>query len=158
MANTPIETAGSLPELAENFVYTSEVKDRWTIMEYRSGKLYGDCDDYALTALYIIADKNMETFWKYLDAGTARIHFCYYHNRPHAVLEYRASYIDNIQKTWFSLDAFPAYTRDLKTKYYTSSRIRYKMGLSQLKKSKKLAVTSVLAILLALLALTALHL
>lgn len=47
-----------LDDLRDRFHYLSEVRDRWTVLDAKSGPLWGDCDDFALTALWLIAGRS----------------------------------------------------------------------------------------------------
>lgn len=49
-------------ELANNFGYKSDGKlDNWRIMD--PDNYVGDCDDYAVTALYLECNKSLLKFW-----------------------------------------------------------------------------------------------
>ena len=45
----------TVEDLAERFVYKADTWDEWTILSNAQGPLYGDCDDFANTALWIEA-------------------------------------------------------------------------------------------------------
>ena len=87
----------------KSFVYTSDVGgERWRIMKPTAdGKLEGDCEDYALTVLYYVADKSLLKFWFYLITFQAVIWHCKTINGTHhAQLWFRGRWIDNIGATW----------------------------------------------------------
>jgi len=114
----------TLEELARNFVYKSDGdKDTWRIL--KPDDLVGDCDDYALTALYIVCGGDMDKFWEMLESKSASIA---YYKLPsgsgHAVLHVEGRYIDNNYRTWFTPPHSWVYGFD-----FTVDRIREKMGV-----------------------------
>jgi predicted transglutaminase-like cysteine proteinase len=59
----------------------------------------GDCEDYALTLLYLISDKSMWKFWWYLCIGKAQIRRVITKNGGgHAVLRFEKHWADNWTK------------------------------------------------------------
>jgi len=92
------------------------LQERWAILRNPEGPLVGDCEDYALTALWMLKGKDDAALHQSLKTGEAKIWFCYTPNgEAHAVLEFNGKLIDNIQKEWVSLS-------DLKAKGYEMSR------------------------------------
>lgn len=89
-------------DLNKVFRYRQDGKlDRWMILEPDSnGIVRGDCEDYALTALYLICNKSLFRFWLKLIFGRVKIRYGEINGRGHAVLEYEGRYIDNITKRW----------------------------------------------------------
>jgi hypothetical protein len=114
----------TLTELAKQFIYKGDgAKDTWRIL--KPDDLVGDCDDYALTALFILCGKDMNTFWEALESKKAAI--CFYtlpSGAGHAVLRWDGKYIDNNYRDWFTPPKTWKYGYD-----FTVSRIREKMGL-----------------------------
>ena len=102
----------TLQDLNARFQYRSDteqhsLQEKWTILRNTTGPLVGDCEDYALTALWMINGRNDPAFHQSLKSGKAKIHFCYTpRNIAHAVLEYNGLLLDNIQKEWLSKKAF----------------------------------------------------
>jgi len=96
----------SVQDLNARFQYKSDsehhdLKEKWTILRAPSGPLIGDCEDYALTALWLINGKNDAQFHHSLKTNQARIWFCYTpQGEAHAALEYDNQFIDNIQQTF----------------------------------------------------------
>lgn len=45
----------TIKNLQDRFIYKADKWDTWTVLKNESGPLYGDCDDFALTALWIEA-------------------------------------------------------------------------------------------------------
>ncbi len=93
-----------LDYLAKNFVYKRDGKlDNWQIMPL--DKLEGDCDDYAVTALYLACDKSLVKFWwSILTFQAIFWHTLSPKGNGHLVLCYKNRYIDNWQKTWVTKD------------------------------------------------------
>lgn len=94
----------NLEYLTDNFKYVSDRGgDNWRILTSPSadGKYYGDCEDFSLTALYLL-EGSLFKFWKALVFRKAKICFCKVNGGGHAVLRYEGRYIDNIQKVWCS--------------------------------------------------------
>lgn len=52
-----------LDTLRNRFVYRKDYHDKWTIMKQDDVHLFGDCEDFALTALWLESDKSMLKFW-----------------------------------------------------------------------------------------------
>ena len=93
-------------EFAKNWKYRYDtdqygMRDAWHIIhETTDGKWVGDCEDYALTMLWLLKDKNPRAFWWSLITGEAKI--CLVGPSKwkvtHAVLRYKDHYIDNWTK------------------------------------------------------------
>jgi hypothetical protein len=47
-----------LDDLRLRFLYRSEVKDRWSVLTAPEGPLEGDCDDFAVTAAWILSGQS----------------------------------------------------------------------------------------------------
>lgn len=94
-----------LKDFAENFIYNTDMNhygyaDVWKILP-TEGRVLGDCEDYALTALYILSEKNMLKFWWNLLTGRAKICFVMWpSNVGHAVLRWDGMYLDNITRVF----------------------------------------------------------
>ena len=85
------------------FVYKSDKGESWQIMSgwEADGKLRGDCEDFALTILYTIADGAKVKFWFYLVTFQAIIWHCKTAGgEQHVQLWFRGKWIDNIYPTW----------------------------------------------------------
>lgn len=52
-----------LDDLRLRFSYQAEVKDRWTILDSESGPLVGDCDDFSITAAWLLSG---QSWWRLL--------------------------------------------------------------------------------------------
>ena len=86
-----------LEHLNEYWVYKYDVdqyavKEHWQIM--KEPPYIGDCEDYALTLLWLISGKSMWKFW--FNILTFRAQIRYVRNGGgHAVLRYENMYADN---------------------------------------------------------------
>ena len=109
-----------LKDLKDNFEYTADGrKGYWKILSKdKGGKYRGDCEDYALTALYMESGSWFK-FWLKLILGRAKLVHC---KSPggngHAILKYNGLYIDNIQREWTT-------ERMMKFKGYKLDRFSY---------------------------------
>ena len=72
-------------------------RDHWKVMT--KAPYYGDCEDYALTALWLIGDKSWSKFWWRLFTFQAQLKLVHTKNGGgHGVLRYKNMYIDNWTK------------------------------------------------------------
>ena len=105
-----------LDDLNKRFEYRAERTDSWTIMDNETGPLRGDCDDYALTAMWYLSGKSRK--WLLWNMITMRYFLvrCYHNGNGHLILYDPKSgcYIDNIMKRW---------VKDLPNRY----EIRYRL-------------------------------
>lgn len=92
----------SLDTLNAKFRYEADVRDGWTVM--RGDVLRGDCDDYALTAAFILCGESWIRFW--FRVLTFQIVFVQvtvpWDGSNHLMLKFRRRYIDNIHKKWLT--------------------------------------------------------
>lgn len=78
------------------FKYKSDGKiDRWSI-----GKMIGDCEDFALTTLYLLLGSKAAVRKALLSGEAAIIRTEARPGIGHAVLFYKGFYIDNIYRGW----------------------------------------------------------
>lgn len=92
-----------ISELKIRFKYESDGKfDSFHIMPVVNGRMRGDCDDFACTALWMVAGRSMWRFWFMLLTGQARIWRCFsIQGNPHAVLWVKGlGYVDNFFMEW----------------------------------------------------------
>ena len=99
----------ALKEVDGNFEYTAEWnnEDKWGVMVKQpsyspyAGKYKGDCEDFALTVLFHIADKSWLRFFWLLISFQGVVWYC---RSPrgvgHAQLWYKGKWTDNIHPTW----------------------------------------------------------
>jgi predicted transglutaminase-like cysteine proteinase len=109
-------------DLNKNFVYTPERKDKWRVMKPDvQGKYRGDCEDYALTALYLLKDRTYTGMLFSLVFGRARIIYCETAMlEPHAVLKIGDLYLDNLYKKFMTKEQMLeiGYTFPYELKFY----------------------------------------
>lgn len=101
-----------LKELRSRFRYTSDGAkvDRWCILKDAHGPLEGDCEDFALTLIWMMERKSMWRFWFAICTFKYRIWYVLSpRGAGHAVLKHRGKWVDNIQRRWVD---------DLKSKGY----------------------------------------
>ena len=68
----------AIETVSKKFTYTADrtgsfMKDNWFIMKEQDGKYRGDCEDYALTVMYLVAGGYLKFFWK-LITGEYKLH------------------------------------------------------------------------------------
>lgn len=91
--------------VSDRFTYISDKEkykapEAWVVM---NASMEGDCEDYALTVLYYICDKNYsKLLWKLL-TYQAVIMFCKVGEEGHAILYYKGETIDNIFRDWTTI-------------------------------------------------------
>tara|TARA_B110000977_G_C10928169_1_gene435963 strand:+ start:458 stop:829 length:372 start_codon:yes stop_codon:yes gene_type:complete len=102
--------------LAKNFVYEKDPQNKWKILS--KDNMHGDCEDYALTALYIETGSKFKMALA-LIFGSAKMQHCLAPSGGgHVVLKYKGYYIDNGHRIWVT-------RRYLETKGYKFSGWRY---------------------------------
>lgn len=92
-----------IEDLTTRFVWTSDGKfDSYSILSDPQGALYGDCDDFAVTALWIAEGRSMLRFWLALITFRAVIwHVKGEGFASHIVLWHRKhGWIDNQNPAW----------------------------------------------------------
>jgi hypothetical protein len=92
-----------IADLAARFVWTSDGKiDSYRILSAPTGPLEGDCDDFAVTALWLAEGKSMLRFWwailtfravVWMVKGTGWASHVVLYHRKHG-------WIDNQNPTW----------------------------------------------------------
>ena len=118
----------SIAELNRRFVYQGDGKfDTWEILN-QDGKLKGDCDDYASTALYVVEDCSVGSWWKSLITFKAVIWYVKTDTKEgHAMLWHKDyGYIDSITKKWSKTAPFK------KVFPYVVPLVAFKMALKKL--------------------------
>lgn len=97
--------AHALSIVNADFKYLSDseefyFRDVWKVMA--PGRMEGDCEDFSLTLLWLLADKNpFQMFW-WLLTRKARLHFYKHETRGtgHVGLQFKDRYVDNITARW----------------------------------------------------------
>ena len=94
----------NLKELRARYVYKGETKEHWSVLTTEEGPLEGDCEDYALTALWYVANRSWFRFWWLQVTGQACIWQANFKRVPgagHAVLWVRGcGYTDSYYQDW----------------------------------------------------------
>lgn len=90
-----------LDELRQKFRYVGDKKDKWTIL---CGENWGgDCDDFALTALWLISGKSWLRFWWMIITFQAMFWQASTPGGPHIMLWVKEKgWIDNWYRKWSS--------------------------------------------------------
>ena len=107
-----------------------QVADYWRVLDMSQDKDQGDCEDYALTVGWMLADQSpMKFLWMIL---TKKIKICFisYVDGGHAVLEYEGLLVDNWKKEWTP--------RSIYEKDYAQYKWEYKFYYNPLVVVKKL--------------------
>jgi len=102
----------TLAEFNERFVYTPDRgRDRWSILTAPTGPLYGDCEDYALTVLWIEAGCSEPDMHRMVRRGGAALWFTHTpppRNIGHMMLWRRGKgWIDNNHPHWSKTARYP---------------------------------------------------
>jgi len=104
--------------VSTRFKYLADKKliygDAWFVMDERDGVMRGDCDDFAITCLWLICDRNTFKFiWNVLILHRYRIYFCLTPNGGRHAIGYASGlWFDN-----WSLSALPKKDFIEKTKH-----------------------------------------
>lgn len=92
-------------QVNEEFEYTRDpdqykFSDVWRIM--KPGQMQGDCEDYALTILWMLAGKKRRRMLWWLITRKAKLHFYRHEERGsfHAGLQFKDRFVDNISRRW----------------------------------------------------------
>lgn len=89
----------SINQLQEKFVYTADRKDMWNLLG--TGHWNGDCEDFALTALWLTADKSWLRVWWWVITMQAMLWKAKTAKGPHVMLWVRGKgWIDNWYPEW----------------------------------------------------------
>jgi hypothetical protein len=91
----------SLDELTQNFRYVPDRKDKWTLLG--GNQWEGDCEDFALTALWLVAGKSWLRLWYLVITFQAMLWLAWTPAGLHMMLWVRGKgWIDNWYPTWSS--------------------------------------------------------
>ena len=91
-----------IEDLSRRFQYTSDRADKWTVLDAQSGPLRGDCEDFSLTALWLLAGRSWpRLWWMVLTFQAVFWHARLSNGGGHVMLWVRGyGWIDNIYPTW----------------------------------------------------------
>lgn len=89
-------------EFLSRYEYLADTVNSWRVLNSTTGPLRGDCDDYAVTMLYITEGNNKNKFWEALRRDRARIYIVTgYGGGKHAALWYRGKgWTDSQNRFW----------------------------------------------------------
>ena len=92
----------SLEELNSKFIYTEDKFDKWTIMK-GDGPFKGDCEDYALTHIWMESGKNWFSFFKTILLMKYVLWFCKLTDGGfHMVVSHKGQFVDNRLRAYTS--------------------------------------------------------
>lgn len=90
----------ALSILNSKFVYKSDKKyfDKWKILTGEE-KWEGDCEDYALTLMWLLSDRNILKFlWNIMTFEFLMWYVKLPSGEGHAIVKFKDLYYDNVQK------------------------------------------------------------
>lgn len=89
-------------DLAARFIWKRDKVDGWRILSAPTGALFGDCDDFAVTALWMVEGRSLWRFWWALFTFRAVIWVVKGRSfASHVVLWHRDhGWIDNQNPSW----------------------------------------------------------
>lgn len=92
-----------------NFIYKKDIGlDKWKILN--DGNWSGDCEDYAITTIWLYSDKKWTTFLWNLISFKFVIWYCVLPNGlAHAATKFDGKYFDNIQAGLVSKETLEQY-------------------------------------------------
>lgn len=92
----------NLDDLRARFCYRSEESDHWTLLASERGYLRGDCDDFALTALWVLCGRSwLQVIWQVLTFNMLLWNVRTRAGVPHMALWVRGrGWICNMYPTW----------------------------------------------------------
>lgn len=106
--------ADAVSIVGNRFVYTPDkisLFDSWSVMKDHDGKMFGDCDNFALTAIWYACDRSIWKFILYvLILHKYRFWFCMTEDGEKHVVGYaQGKYFDNF--TYKALDKESFFSR-----------------------------------------------
>ena len=103
----------ALEYVADRFVYQldkSTITDSWFVMREQDGKMYGDCEDFALTVFWFMSGKSLLKFlWNVLITGKYELHAVKSNNSDkvnHCIGCYHGNWFDNWTKNEMNASHF----------------------------------------------------
>ena len=125
-------------ELNETWKYRYDdeqygTREYWTIM--REPPYEGDCEDYALTLLWLISDKSLLTFWWNLITFKAQIRRVITKNGGgHAILRIGDLYADNWSKAFVDWSVMEGYGHKKYLWWYSPIGVLLKFFMGKVKR------------------------
>jgi len=127
-----------LEELNSTWAYKYDIdqyakREYWQIM--KDHPYVGDCEDYALTLLYLISGKSMWKFWFYLITGKAQIRRVTTKNGGgHAVLRFGNMWADNWTKKFVTWEEMAKLGHKKYYWFYLPQDVALKLAVAKWKK------------------------
>jgi len=91
----------TLEDLRKRFKYRKDDTNKWKVMDAEKGPLYGDCEDFAVTALWILSDRSWTKFWWKVTTLQAVVWKTTVNGEGHIMLWVKGKgWIDNIYPYW----------------------------------------------------------
>ena len=129
-------------EIGSKFEYRSDVFrifDWWFVMRERNGKLRGDCEDFSLTAIWMLCNRSVLQFlWKVIISHQYRIYFCKTVNgEGHAIGYANSLWFDNWTREALDKAEFLKQTKHKIWYFIPGPLILFNMLLGSLVRNRK---------------------
>ena len=105
-------------------------KEYWKIM--KEAPYIGDCEDYALTLLWLISGKSMLKFWLNLITFKAQIRRVTNNGGGHAILRYGNMYADNWTLKFVKWEEMEKLGHKRFFWFYTPLDVAIKLGIAKI--------------------------
>lgn len=92
-----------LAAFCARYRYARDARDCWTLLDAPQGQLHGDCEDFALSVLWIMAGRSWWHLWWWVITGQAMIWNARFdgHGAAHAMLWLRGhGWICSYYRMW----------------------------------------------------------
>ena len=124
-----------LAELNDSWKYKYDedqyaLKEYWKIM--KEAPYIGDCEDYALTLLWLISGKSMLKFWLNLITFKAQIRRVTNNGGGHAILRYGNMYADNWTLKFVKWEEMEKLGHKRFFWFYTPLDVAIKLGIAKI--------------------------
>jgi hypothetical protein len=101
----------AIDAVARKFVYKADrlpLYDSWRVMREKNGMLHGDCDDFAVTAFWLLSGRHLGRFLLHaLLTHSYRFHYTTSKSGvPHLVASYEGQFFDNWSRKALPKDEF----------------------------------------------------
>lgn len=98
-----LSEASDIADFVARFRWTADTRDRWAVLSQpdHEGYFRGDCEDFALTTLWLMCGKSWLKLWLSVVMCRAVIWHCRWDGEGHVALWVRGhGWIDNIHPWW----------------------------------------------------------
>lgn len=90
-----------IADLRARFIWTADKRDHWTLLDAPTGPLRGDCEDYALTALWLCAGRSWGRLWWMICTFQAMLWWTRFNGGGHIILWVRGrGWTDSAYRGW----------------------------------------------------------